>query len=125
MDIRSIFIVLLVALFAIKFTNLVVDALHRYILNYFCYSFYLLFSLSKRCEILMLFCQLNAHSFRGCYIIRALAVHVWYERRTFEGLTLVKNWAFALPDCVVRLVLDLSKVLPRILVLSTNVIYVL
>ena len=47
MDIRGIFIVLLVALFAIKFTNLVVDALHRYIFNYFCYAFYLLFSLSK------------------------------------------------------------------------------
>ena len=47
MDIRSIFIVLLVALFAMKFTNLVVVALHRYIFNYFCYSLYLLFSLSK------------------------------------------------------------------------------
>ena len=91
MDIRSIFIVLLVALFSIKFTNLVVDELHRYIFNYFCYSFYLLFSLSKLCEILMLFCQLNAHSFRGRYVIRAVAVLVWY-RRTFEGLTWVKNW---------------------------------
>lgn len=92
LDIRSIFIVLLVALFALKFTNLVVVALYRYIFNYFCYSLYLLFSLSKWCEILMLFCQLNPHNFRGCYVIRAVAVHVNCGRRTFEGLTWVKNW---------------------------------
>ena len=92
MDIMSIFIVLLVALFGMKFTYLVVVALHRYILNYFCYPFYLLFSLSKLCEILMLFCQLNPHSFRGCYVIRAVTLHVNCGRRTFEGLTWVKNW---------------------------------